>query len=168
MITAVSLLSSATYWGYLVYGGVQWGRWRQGFNLVSGTPQKMTQAALAMWVCSLVFPVLAPFICACCILGWTSGSKCDEYSDLLSQAYNDSQLLEDPNKHRQFQIWYTLNTHSYGQSGERVLDDIICKETFKVLLAFVIMSLLLVLFVPFLICSCRRLMAADHEKNYCE
>lgn len=165
MITAVSLLSSATYWGYLIYGGVQWGRWKDGFDLVSGTPQKMTQAALAMWVCSLVFPVLAPYICACCILGWTSGSKCDEYSELFAQAYNDSQLLEDPNKHAQFQIWYKLNTQSYGQSGERVLQDIICKETFKVLLAFVIMSSLLVIFVPLLICSIKGTVSAGQDMD---
>ena len=166
LITVVSLLSSVTYWGYLIYGGVQWGRWKEGMGLVAGRPYNMTQAMLAMWICSLVLPLLAPFICGCVVLAWTSGSRCDQIHALLLRAAVDASLLRNARDQPKLQRW--LLQHSYMPAGgeERLIDDTVCKEVFKVLLAFTIMSCLLYVFIPLLVCCFKGLYKAidDSEK----
>ena len=80
------------YWGQMIYGGIWWGRLDGGAKHAGGRARQFWQTTLAMWVCSLVLPFFAPWVCACILASWTTDSGCQKFWASINQAMADSRV----------------------------------------------------------------------------
>lgn len=89
------LCLAISWWGQIIYGGIWWGRLRKGPENAGGRAFQFWQTTLAMWVCSLVLPFLAPWICACILASWTTSDGCAKFqADLFKGAEGQQEVKE--------------------------------------------------------------------------
>ena len=117
--------------GFLIYGGIWWGRLRNGPEHASGRPRQFWQTTLAMWICSLVLPAPAPWICSCLLAAWTTKSGCEKFDKEL-KAVPDS----DPHYQR-IQDWIT---DCSVKSRDDCIGYICSGEPHQLILAFAILQ----------------------------
>ena len=74
------------YWGQMIYGGIWWGRLDSGAKHAGGRARQFWQTTLAMWVCSLVLPFFAPWVCACILASWTTTKGYEKFQNSIGSA----------------------------------------------------------------------------------
>ena len=105
---------------YIVYGGIWWGRLNHGCDIIGeGRVMQIWQITLSMWVLGLIVPLLAPFLCSCFLVAWTTPSGCQRFRNEV-EAFYESPAGEDP----QFQEWYM----KWTEAGGRFSSQKLCEE----------------------------------------
>lgn len=105
---------------YIVYGGIWWGRLNHGCDIIGeGRVMQIWQITLSMWVLGLIVPLLAPFLCSCFLVAWTTPSGCQRFRNEV-EAFYKSPAGEDP----QFQDWYM----KWTEAGGRFSSQKLCEE----------------------------------------
>ena len=121
-----------SWFGSMIYGGIWWGRLRDGPEHASGRPRQFWQTTLAMWVCSLVLPVPAPWICSCILTAWTTKSGCEQFDKELNAV-----PVSDPH-YQLIQDWYLQCTIKGGEKG--CIDYICSGISHKLMLSFAVLG----------------------------
>ena len=124
---------------YIIYGGVWWGRLNHGCDIIGdGRVMQIWQVTLSMWVLGLIVPLLAPFLCSCFLVAWTTPSGCERFRNEV-EAFYRSPAGEDP----QFQQWYMKWTEAGGRfSSQKLCEEgnmaMICAVIFGAIVLIVI------------------------------